>query len=583
MAYLVLARKFRPSVFDEIIGQEHVTRALRNAIRLDRVAHAFLFTGARGVGKTTAARVLAKALQCATGPTETPCGVCSACTEIATSSNIDVFEIDGASNRGINEIRELRDGVAYAPNRDRFKIYIIDEVHMLTTEAFNALLKTLEEPPRHVKFIFATTEPQKIPVTILSRCQRYDFKRVPLAQVKRHLDALLEKEGVTIAEEGVRMIARESEGSMRDALSLMDRVISFAGKEADAEAVGTCLGVADRKWIIDLVRAVLSGDSAGALGVVADVNQYGLDMRAFAEDVLETLRDLVVVKIAGTGARAVDLSDAEARALEALGAPHDVVALQRIFQVFLKAADEMAESRHPKLVLEMALVRATAALDLQSASELVARLESLEAVLAGVAPSRAAAPAPTRAAPVSQARPAQPSYTPQAPAPPVARPPAPRPAVTSQPPPRAPVPVPDGGGTSGTLDPSQWPSFVASVRQTDGLLATVLESARVLESQPGHLRLGVSKAFFISQLTAGPSHEKLLGHLRSRLGGDVRLSVEVASAEGTMASERKDRIEAVTATKRERVESHPMTRAAIDATGGRLVDVRVSEEDPDGG
>ncbi|MCA9514551.1 MAG: DNA polymerase III subunit gamma/tau, partial [Myxococcales bacterium] len=222
MSYLVLARKWRPQGFEAIIGQEHVTRTLKNAIEQDRIHHAFLFCGARGVGKTTAARVLARALNCnaTPGPTTEPCGQCAACTEIAAGTAMDVFEIDGASNRGINEIRELRDGVAYAPQRDRTKIYIIDEVHMLTTEAFNALLKTLEEPPAHVKFIFATTEPHKIPVTILSRCQRFDFKRIPLATMVDYLAKMLADEGVAIDDGGLRVVARESEGSMRDALSL---------------------------------------------------------------------------------------------------------------------------------------------------------------------------------------------------------------------------------------------------------------------------------------------------------------------------------------------------------------------------
>ena len=578
MAYLVLARKWRPGSFEAIIGQEHVTRALRNAIRLDRVAHAFLFTGARGVGKTTAARVMAKALQCAKGPTEEPCGECPACTEIATSTNIDVFEIDGASNRGINEIRELRDGVAYAPQRDRFKIYIIDEVHMLTQEAFNALLKTLEEPPRHVKFIFATTEPQKIPVTILSRCQRYDFKRVPLSLVKRHLDDLLTREGVKIAEEGVRMVARESEGSMRDALSLLDRVISYAGTEATGDDVATCLGIADRQWVFELMKALVGGNASGALAVVANVNEYGLDLRAFAEEALETLRDLVVVKIAGADARATDLSDAEARALAALGANHHLIALQRIFQILLKAVDEMAESRHPKLVLEMALVRATAALDFAPLADMVARLESLESRLGSealanasrqVAPSRPAAPqvAPLRAPQSSTAPAPAASPTPSM---------APNRAAAARPGPQGPASA--GAAGADALTPERWPAFVGEVKQRDPLLATMLEASRILSAAPGALKLGVGNAFYAKQLASGPSHERLLAALRGRFG-ELRLEVEQAGAEGTIAAARKERAEAFTADRRASIEQHPVTRAAVEASQGRIVDVRVEDDD----
>ena len=387
MAYLALARKWRPQTFESISGQEHVTRTLMNAIAQDRVHHAFLFCGARGVGKTTAARVLARALNCTEGPTQTPCGQCKACNEIATSSSIDVLEIDGASNRGISEIRELRESVAYAPQRDRTKIYIIDEVHMLTTEAFNALLKTLEEPPSHVKFIFATTEPQKIPVTILSRCQRFDFKRIPQEEMLTSLRSILKEEGVEIDDPGLRMVARESEGSMRDALSLLDRIISFCGEKADAEQISRVLGVADRRWIDQILAAALSGDSPAALNVIADVFEYGTDLRHFTKDLVRSLRDLVILRVAPNSPNLTDLSDTEREQHLKRISDHAPQRLQQLFQLALDASERLAHTSFPRLELEMAIVRMCHVRPLKGIDGLVQRLGALERRLGGAPPA----------------------------------------------------------------------------------------------------------------------------------------------------------------------------------------------------
>ncbi len=603
MAYLVLARKYRPATFDEIVGQDHVTRALKNAIRLDRVAHAFLFTGARGVGKTTAARVLAKALQCEHGPTPEPCGTCRSCVEITAGSSLDVFEIDGASNRGINEIRELRDGVAYAPQRDRYKIYIIDEVHMLTSEAFNALLKTLEEPPRHVKFIFATTEPQKIPVTILSRCQRYDFKRVPLSQVRTHLEELLRSENIALPSEGIRMVARESEGSVRDALSLLDRVISFAGDGADAAAISECLGVADRDWIISLLQALLDGDTANALDVVAKVHDYGYDMRSFTSDVLTTIRDLVVVKVCGTNAKAAELSDAEAAELNTLGQTIPIAALQRMFQILLKAADTVAHSRHPRLALEMALVRCSTVRDLQTVPEVLARLEALEARLTKGLP---APPAPmprhaprakpqiAEAGPNAERKPA-PERKPatertQAPERKVAPEHEPVPQHTA--PPRAPKPppqpdeashataAPNGHSTSkaSAMQPDQWPAFVKQTLSTDPLLASMLENATVRDSAPGSLVIAVANKFYHSQLSGGRNSTRLAELVAAFTGTGTRIKVlQLDTETSTIADERKSRHSAIKDERRNTLMNHPVTRAVENEMDGQVVDVRLEE------
>ena len=425
MSYLVLARKWRPGTFSEVIGQEHVTQTLTNAIAMDRVAHSFLFTGARGVGKTTTARILARALNCAEGPTATPCGTCSSCTEIAEGTAMDVFEIDGASNRGISEIRELREGIRYAPSRDKYKIYIIDEVHMLTQEAFNALLKTLEEPPAHVLFIFATTEPQKIPVTILSRCQRFDFKRVPARTVIAHLEGILAKETASIEPDALYAIAREGEGSVRDSLSLLDRILATGGDTITAAQVSEILGVADRKWLHGLLESVFTQDTARAMKIVHDVNHFGCDPRHFTRELAHFLRDLLVIRIGDASAReATDLSETEFAAMMTLSTQRSPEDLQRLFRTALKGLEEIAASRFPQLILEMLVVRMTTLRPLVSADSLVARLDAITAQLEAGGAQLREAPAPAgSAAPVAPAPVIE--ETPAAPAPVVEEAPAP--------------------------------------------------------------------------------------------------------------------------------------------------------------
>lgn len=295
--YTVLARRYRPSRFEDCVGQQHVAQALRNAIQTGRVAHAYLFCGSRGVGKTSMARIFAKALNCVDGPTTIPCGQCESCLAIAAGSDLDVIEIDGASNRGIEEIRELRQGVAYRPSRSRYKIYIIDEVHMLTKEAFNALLKTLEEPPAHVKFIFATTEAQKIPITILSRCQRYDFAGIGLDQIAQRLSEIVHAEGMTAEPEAVELIARRARGSMRDSQSLLDQVLAFAGGELTAQKVHQLLGTAGEERVLELADAILNQDAPHCLRLVDSAVAEGVQFGEWVEQTLDYFRDLMVLNI----------------------------------------------------------------------------------------------------------------------------------------------------------------------------------------------------------------------------------------------------------------------------------------------
>jgi DNA polymerase-3 subunit gamma/tau len=409
VSYLVLARKYRPQTFEDLVGQDHVARTLANAIATGRIAHAFLFTGVRGVGKTTSARLLAKCLNCVgpdgklKGPTATPCNECAPCREITAGQDLDVQEIDGASYNGVDEVRRLQEGVSFRPARDRFKVYIVDEVHMLSTAAWNAFLKTLEEPPPHVNFIFATTEVHKVPVTILSRCQRYDFKLIATQTIARRLEQVLAQESITADAAAVQVLAREAAGSMRDAMSLLDQVIAFSGPKLSGDDVTRVLGVADRKILHQLSSALVSGDAAACLGVVEQLAQQGFDLPHVAKDLLNHLRNLVVAKVCSASAAGgdgpgpslrelLDLADEEIGEVVELASRTEVDDLSRLFQGFSRAFDEVARSGQPRTALEMALVRLARRPPLLPLDELLARVGDLERRLSGPAPPPGPAP-----------------------------------------------------------------------------------------------------------------------------------------------------------------------------------------------
>ncbi|MFO0735913.1 MAG: DNA polymerase III subunit gamma/tau [Labilithrix sp.] len=395
MSYLVLARKYRPQSFDDLIGQEHVAQTLANAIAQSRVAHAFLFTGVRGVGKTTSARILAKCLNClgadgkAAGPTSKPCQVCAACTEIAAGMDMDVQEIDAASYNGIDEVRRLQEGLAFRPARDRYKIYIVDEVHMLSNAAWNAFLKTLEEPPPHVKFIFATTEVHKVPVTILSRCQRYDFKLVSARQIGARLKEVVGKENLAADDAAINVLAREAAGSMRDAMSLLDQVIAYGAEKIGADTVAKVLGVADREVLHKLTSAVLGGDAGAALDVLDQVSRQGFDMVHLWKDLMRHVRNIVVAKVC-TAAQApelLDLAEEEVKDVMELAARSDADDLSRIFTGLSRGFDDIVKSGQVRSNLEMTLVRLARRPPLLPLDELLVRLGELEKRLAtGAAP-----------------------------------------------------------------------------------------------------------------------------------------------------------------------------------------------------
>jgi DNA polymerase III subunit gamma/tau len=355
--YTVLARRYRPQTFTDIIGQEPVARALANALKGNRVAHAYLFTGARGVGKTSTARILAKALNCEKGPTATPCGECDICKNIAVGEDVDVLEIDGASNRRIDEIRDIRSNVQYRPSRARYKIYIIDEVHMLTKEAFNALLKTLEEPPPHVKFIFATTEVEKVPITILSRCQRFDFAGIPVPRIVEHLRDIVKQEGVQADEEALELVARRAGGSMRDAQSLLDQLLAFGGERLTTDQVHALLGTAGDERIVALAEAVLAHEVKKALDLLDEAAVTGLQLGELLEQMIAYWRDLMVVHCAGVEGRDLSVPSRHRETLVRQAKALNLDTILAGLDILSLAKGQLKNSNHGRTLVEMALVR----------------------------------------------------------------------------------------------------------------------------------------------------------------------------------------------------------------------------------
>jgi len=362
MDYQVSARKYRPGTFDDVIGQPHVVQTLVNSVTTKRIAHAYLFSGTRGVGKTTVARILAKALNCERGPTGTPCATCVNCQEIAQGTSVDVIEIDGASNTSVDDVREIRENVKFAPFRGQYRVYIIDEVHMLSNSAFNALLKTLEEPPSHVVFIFATTEIHKIPTTILSRCQHYNFRRIARAEIVERLRHVAQQDGIALEDRSLMAVARASEGSMRDALSLLDQAVAFGGTtivHADLEAL---LGAVPQELVREIIQAIISQDTPAALRNLANLLDQGHDLRAYCAEVVEYLRNMLVASVVTVPQELRGLMEASAEDLLQIGAYARSLSpeqLQELFTIFTQAEDALRFSAHPRFILETAAVRAT--------------------------------------------------------------------------------------------------------------------------------------------------------------------------------------------------------------------------------
>ena len=519
MSYLVLARKWRPQNFEDIAGQEPITRTLKNAIKANRIAHAYLFTGVRGVGKTTAARILAKALNCEQGPTATPCNQCSHCEEITSGNSIDVLEIDGASNRGIDEIRQIIENVRYQPAKCRFKIYIIDEVHQVTKDAFNALLKTLEEPPPSVKFILATTEPQRLPETILSRCQRYDFRRISLREIVERLAAIGKSEGLRITDEALVLLAREADGSMRDAQSLLEQVLACAMPAAgdeqqttvDATLLQEILGLAERKCLYELSQAVLDGDPRRCVELIAEVMNQGRDLSRLCRDLVEHFRNLLVARLSASRAGAaragsadmaqlLDLPDQEIADLIRQSSHVSVESLLDYLDFIAAGDEEVARSATPRFALEAVLIRLASLPQSLPVTEILTRLERLEGRVSGEVRSAVAAERPKSvpiAAPVMKL-----GVTP---------------ALETFP--------------AAADDASKWREFVAFVGKEKKVLAPHLGTCLALSLPPAPFKVSVAERYHLGFLNDTDNLASLRELAKRFFGVDVTIQFVAAAVD----------------------------------------------------
>ena len=576
LSYLVLARKWRPQTFSDLVGQEHVSQTLKNAIDGGRVAHAFLFTGARGVGKTSSARILAKALNCESGLSVEPCNVCSTCLEITEGNSVDVFEIDGASNTGVDDIRELRDNIKYLPSRSRYKIFIIDEVHMLTTNAFNALLKTLEEPPSHVKFIFATTEPHKVPITILSRCQRFDFKRIALPRIVARLRYIVDQEGVTISDEALAVVARKGDGSMRDALSTLDQVLAFCGESVADADVAALLGVVDRRLIMEASRAVFAGELRGVLEIVARVDSFGYSMRQFCQEMIDPFRAVAIIQAVGDATGLLELSEAELSELGALAKQQTPGELQRHLTLLLKAEGEMAHASFPRLVLEMALMKMATLRPAVPVQELLRRLAALEGSAPAGArpPQQGAAPERQEARPVP--RPA-PAAAPHAPGQAV----SPARSAAAAPAPQASAPVQAPAAPALAVDAGDlWGSLVRFVKGKRPMIGSELEQVYPVRVSRELIEIGcLAGSYELRRMSDPDKIAELKALAQAHFGVPTVVRVAVLDAIPTDApptlSEKKSLADAERAANlRREAEAHPLVTCAVEIFDGEIAEVK---------
>lgn len=591
MSYQVIARKWRPQTFRDLVGQSHVTATLANAIQNNRVAHAYIFSGARGVGKTTAARILAKALNCAKGPTAEPCGECDSCREIAAGTSLDVIEIDAASNRGIDQIRELREMVRYAPAASRSKVVILDEAHMLTGEASNALLKTLEEPPDRVIFVMATTQPEDLADTIRSRSQHFHFRALTFAEITGRLEEIAAKENLQVDSGALAVIARMAEGSLRDALSLLEQARAFCGDVIPDKEVRELLGVVPEDSLNELVAAIAEGSADRALGLVHTFQKEGRNLQHFCREAIRHMRNLLVARVCGADSDLVAATAEQRPALEKAASQFSEEDLTRFFQILLQTDDDLRRKPDPRVHLEMGLLRLVNARRLAPMEELLAELRGGSAGGAAVSgnTSRASAVAalsPARTISVSaftqpapSSRPAAPSFAAAAAAP--ARVESAAFESASQPKHDAVArvetsdtsdPQPSGEG----ITPGQISEIKAAIQSQEKFLAEIVQNGRRWELDGSELRIyfATEKRVFAEMMESRDSLEKVRACSSKVLGRPVRVCAKVESVAAAAPRGASD-----TQELRARFERDPLVRSLLQRFGGKISEVKWRQEE----
>jgi DNA polymerase-3 subunit gamma/tau len=611
MDYQVSARKYRPAGFQDVMGQPHVVKTLMNSIAGNRIAHAFLFSGSRGVGKTTVARILAKSLNCEQGPTSAPCDRCANCLEIAQGNSVDVIEIDGASNTSVDDVREIRENIKFTPFRGHYRVYIIDEVHMLSNSAFNALLKTLEEPPAHVVFIFATTEIHKIPATILSRCQHYNFRRIARSEIMQRLRYVADQDSIAVEDRSLTSLARASEGSMRDALSLLDQAVSFGGKTIRHDHLLSLLGCVPQELVRDMMGATIAHDGPAAVHVIARLLDQGHDLRSFCAELVEHIRNLLVASVAPDAQDVqslkglIDLSEEEVAqiALDAKQCTMDQ--LQELFRIFSQAEDALRVSPRPRFVLEVAAIRATR---LGTADASVSAAATMPAPPAAPPPRsqistdkehRGPRPSPTKtqhtapsqqgAGPLSDGGHLIPKHSAPQPKtgrlsqPQAAVTPATRPGMKAAP---APLPpAPSKASTNSVATPSSkpalpWEKVVERVEQQHPNIGPFLAMATFMSAENGEVTIGYlpTASIALARVQKEEALHIVSGICTQLVGQPMRLRV-VELHDGQRSGPSVAELRAVKERTHkqqllEQSRSHPLVKQTLATFGGDVVDVR---------